>query len=169
MIGAVSFLAGLRPNPDWRKLPLFDCLPRSARVGDPGLIEPIGSGRNVKYIHKGSGPNVIMFTKAAMSNLSIIHRPLGVIHRFGTLPSKRNMSIQGVEPALISTHHPSDCLPYSSDNRQVKDQNRPIIDRRDSIIDRPTTTFRLLAAITAQVEAPVTAPVMAPVLAGRKA
>ena len=132
-----------------------------------------------------------------MSNPSIIHRPLGVIHRFGTLPSKRNMSIQGVEPALISTHHPSDCLPYSSDNRQVKDQNR-----RDSIIDRPTTTFRLLAAITAQVtaqvegrdnllmqkslqeladalgmttaqvtaqvEAPVTAPVMAPVLAGRK-
>jgi hypothetical protein len=104
------------------------------------------------------------------------------------------MSIQGLEPALISTHHPSNCLPYSSDNRQVKDQNRPIIDRRDSIIDRPTTTFRLLAAITAQVTAQVegrdnllmqkslqeladalgmttaqvTAQVEAPVLAGRK-
>jgi len=54
MIGAFSLLAGLRPNPDWKKLPFFDCLPRSERVGDPGLIEPIGSGRNVKYIHKGS-------------------------------------------------------------------------------------------------------------------
>ena len=98
-----------------------------------------------------------------MSNPSIIHRLLGVIHRFGTLPPKQNLPIQDVQPALISARHPSDCRPYSSDNRQVKGQNRPtflfirqlivnqyavivkwingsnqpIIDRRDIIIDRP--------------------------------
>ena len=97
-----------------------------------------------------------------MSNPSIIHRLLGVIHRFGTLPPKQNLPIQDVQPALISDRHPSDCRPYSSDNRQVKGQNRPtflfirqlivnqyevivkwingsnrpIIDRRDIIFDR---------------------------------
>jgi hypothetical protein len=97
-----------------------------------------------------------------MGNPSIIHRLLGVIHRVGTLPPKQNLPIQDVQPALISARHPSDCRPYSSDNRQVKGQNRPtflfirqlivnqyavivkwingsnqpIIDRRDIIFDR---------------------------------
>jgi hypothetical protein len=71
MIDAFSLLAGLRPNPDLSKLPIIR-----------------------------SGPNVMTSAKPVMSNLLIIHRLLGVIHRFGTLPSKRNMSIQGLEPAL---------------------------------------------------------------------
>jgi len=102
-----------------------------------------------------------------MSNPSIIHRLLGVIHRFGTLPPKQNLPKTyrfRMQPALISARQPSGCRPYSSDNRQVKGQNRPnlllirqpivnqhavivkwingsnrpIIDRRDIIIDRST-------------------------------
>ena len=65
-----------------------------------------------------------------MNNPSIIHRLIAVIHRFGTMPPDQNLPKRcqfRVLPVLMSAFQPSDCRPYSSDNRQMKAHDRPIL------------------------------------------